>query len=365
MRYIDAQAIEDIAAGAAVLGTGGGGDPYIGKMMALQAIEKYGPIPLLTLDELDDDALVVPSSMIGAPTVMVEKVPAEGMVTQALNLIEQALGKKVAATMPIEVGGVNSIIPLVVAAEKGIPVIDADAMGRAFPEAQMVTFYLDGLPAAPTAMTDERGNGVVMYPVDGVMSERLARSVTIQMGGSASMCDYPLSGKQVKQSAIPGTLTLAQEIGALLRTARSQETSPVRMLIDKLGGFELFTGKTVDISRRTESGFTKGQATFDGIDDYRERRMTLGFQNEHLVALENGQPLATTPDLLAVLDKETGMPITTEGLKYGTRVSVVAIPCHPKWRTEKGIETVGPRYFGYDFDYVPVEQLVRKRGEQA
>lgn len=365
MRYLDARAIEDIAAGAAVLGTGGGGDPYIGKMMALQAIEKYGPIPLLPLEEVEDDVLIVPTSMIGAPTVMVEKIPAEGQVTKALELIEQTLGRNVAATMPIEVGGVNSIIPLVVAAEKGIPVIDADAMGRAFPEAQMVTFYLDGHSPAPTSMTDERGNGVIMYPVDGVMSERLARAVTIQMGGSASMCDYPLSGKEVKQSAIPGTLTLAQEIGALLRTARHQETNPVRMLLDKLNGYELFEGKTVDIRRRTEGGFAKGEALFEGIASCKNRSMTLCFQNEHLIALEAGQPLATTPDLLAVLDRETGMPITTEGLKYGARVSIVAFPCHEKWRTDKGIETVGPRYFGYDFDYVPVEQLVAKRGVQA
>lgn len=36
MRYLDEEAIENIAVGAAFLGTGGGGDPYIGKMMAYQ-----------------------------------------------------------------------------------------------------------------------------------------------------------------------------------------------------------------------------------------------------------------------------------------------------------------------------------------
>lgn len=46
MRYLDEQAIENIAIGAAFLGTGGGGDPYIGKMMALTAIKKHGPIKL-------------------------------------------------------------------------------------------------------------------------------------------------------------------------------------------------------------------------------------------------------------------------------------------------------------------------------
>jgi uncharacterized protein len=67
-----------------------------------------------------------------------------------------------------------------------------------------------------------------------------------------------------------------------------------------------------------------------------------------------------TPDLIAVLDAETGLPITTEGIRYGARCVVIGIPCNPKWRTAKGIETVGPKYFGYDVDYVPVEELVKK-----
>ena len=43
--------------------------------------------------------------------------------------------------MPIEAGGVNSLLPLALAARLGLPVIDADGMGRAFPELQMVTFH--------------------------------------------------------------------------------------------------------------------------------------------------------------------------------------------------------------------------------
>ena len=53
---------------------------------------------------------------------------------------------------------------------------------------------------------------------------------------------------------------------------------------------------------------------------------------------------------------ETGEPITTEGLRYGFRVAVVGIPCADAWRTEPGLALVGPRYFGYDVPFVPVEE---------
>ena len=62
------------------------------------------------------------------------------------------------------------------------------------------------------------------------------------------------------------------------------------------------------------------------------------------------------PDLIVVMDAETGGPITTEELRYGFRVVVIGAPCVPAWRTAEGLALVGPRYFGYDIDFVPVEE---------
>jgi len=359
---LNEQAVQYIAVGAAVLGTGGGGDPHIGKLMAMEAIRKYGPVRLLSPEDLEDDALVVPISMIGAPTVMNEKIPSIQQMIKPLDMIEKELGRKVSAIMPIEVGGGNSLVPVITAAEHNIPIVDADAMGRAFPESQMVTFYLDGIDCSPITMADERGNGVLMHAIDGVWEERMARAVTIQMGGSASICDYPVTGAQVKQSAIPHTLTLAYEIGKTLFESKELKQNPIEMLLKQLNGYALFQGKAVDIRRRTEGGFTRGEAIFEGTDAKKGRTMTLFFQNEFLLATEDGHSIAITPDLISVLDQDTGMPITTENLKYGARVSVVGFPCDPKWRSPKGLETVGPQYFGYDAPYVPIEQLAAEKG---
>lgn len=364
LKQLDEQAVQYIAVGAAVLGTGGGGDPHIGKLMALEAIRKYGPVRVLSPEELADDDLVVPLSMIGAPTVMNEKIPSVQQMAMPLDLIEKELGRKVTAIMPIEVGGGNSLVPVLAAAERGIPILDADAMGRAFPESQMVTFYLDGIDCSPITMADERGNGVLMHAIDGIWEERMARAITIQMGGSASICDYPVSGAQAKQSAIPHTLSLAYDIGKTLFESKDLKQNPIEALLEQLHGYALFQGKAVDIRRRTEGGFTKGEAVFEGTDACRDRMMRLFFQNEFLLATEDGKSLAVTPDLISLLDQDTGMPITTENLKYGARVVAVGFPCDPKWRTPKGLETVGPQYFGYDAPYVPIEELAGGKGEK-
>ena len=93
----------------------------------------------------------------------------------------------------------------------------------------------------------------------------------------------------------------------------------------------------------------------DGMGEFAGQGLLIEFQNEYLIARADGEYAATTPDLIAVVDSETAQPITTEALRYGMRVAVIAIPCAPQWRAPAALALVHPRYFGYDVDYVPVE----------
>lgn len=356
MRMITEQNINDLALGAAVLGTGGGGDPYIGRLLAIQAIRKYGPVKMLSLDEVGDDDMIVPAAMMGAPTVMVEKIPNGREIVAAFKALAGYLGRPIAAVTSIEAGGLNSIMPISVAAEMSLPLVDCDGMGRAFPEIQMVTYTIYGVSATPMAMADEKGNAALINTIDNRWTERLSRSITVDMGGSALIALYAATGKQLKELAVRGTMTYAEEIGRTVRTARQAEANPVEAVRRVTGGFGAFKGKVVDIQRRTVGGFARGEAHLDGLDEYSGSKMIVQFQNEHLVAMRDGEYVVTVPDLIAMLDADTGEPITTEGLRYGFRVAVIGIPCDSRWRTPMGLELVGPRYFGYDVDYVPVEQ---------
>jgi DUF917 family protein len=360
MREIHAEDMHAVALGAAVLGTGGGGDPYIGKLMAMQAIRAHGPVRLIDVDELPDDALIVPAAMMGAPTVMVEKLPSGTEIVDAFRALETFLGRKIDAVLCGEAGGMNSTIPFVVAAETGLPLVDGDGMGRAFPELQMVTFTLHGVRATPMTMADDKGNSILLETIDNAWTERLARSVTIDMGGSALISFYAMDGATAKRAIIRGTVGLAADIGDAIATARREKRSAIAATRELLNGIELFRAKIVDVERRTEGGFARGLARLEGIEDDAGRTFEIEFQNEFLIAREaadRGAPraLCTTPDLITLLDADGGEPITTESLRFGFRVVALGIPCDPQWRTDEGLGLVGPRYFGYDLDYVPVE----------
>lgn len=353
---VDAEALEDIALGATVLGTGGGGDPTLGKLMAQQAVRRYGPIPLLPLDEVPNDEWIIPAAMMGAPTVMIEKIPNGNEVVEAFRLLETRLGRRAIATLSIEAGGINSMIPMVVAASLHIPIVDADGMGRAFPEIQMVTPTLAGVAATPMALADEKGNRVLLETPDNFWTERISRAVTIQMGGSATIALYAMTGEVAKRALIPGSLSLERTIGHTVRRCHREKRDPIESLVRLLNARRLCVGKIIDVRRRTERGFARGEVEIAGTDRDAGRLFKISFQNENLVFWSNGQPRVTVPDLITVVDEQTAVPITTESLKYGLRVIVLGIPCHPRWCTPEGLALVGPRYFGYDIDYVPLEK---------
>ncbi|WP_433497847.1 DUF917 domain-containing protein [Sphaerimonospora sp. CA-214678] len=342
-----------LARGCAVLGTGGGGDVRAGAIAARRAIREHGEVPLIALRDLPDDALVLPLSGIGAPTVSHEMIHAEDEPVRIREEIERIFGRSPAAVMSSEIGGGNGVAPVAWAARLGLPLLDADAMGRAFPEVQMVSMYVAGIPADLVIMSDVVGNVVTIRPIDGLWSERIARAVCVASGSSALMADYILTAGECAGAVIEGTVSRAIAIGR----ATDGAEDPLAALCAELGATRLIDGKLTDLERRTTGGFARGTAVIEGTGDDRGRTLILEIQNENLVAVEDGRVLAMVPDLITVVDTRSATAIQTEGLRYGQRVTVLAWPCDPLWRTPRGLETAGPRAFGYDLDYLPVEKI--------
>lgn len=359
---IDVSMLEDLARGAAFLGSGGGGDPYYSRLLAQAAIEAHGPVELVPLDALADDAFVVPCGWIGAPTVSIEKLPNGEEPVAALRRLEALTGRRVDAVLPIEIGGGNGLAPILAAARLGLPIADADGMGRAFPQSEMAVFNIRGLSACPSVLTAACGALAVIETDDNLTHERMARGLSVALGGIAHMVEYPLSGAEAKAHAIGGSVTTAIAIGAAVRRARAARRDPFEVLFEALrdtglypAAGVLFDGKIVDLERRTEGGFSVGRAVIEGAGGH--GRMDIQFQNENLVARHDGAVRATTPDLITVMDRETAEAITTERLKYGQRVKVVAAAAPPMLRDPAALRFVGPAAFGLGTDFQPVESL--------
>jgi DUF917 family protein len=360
---IDLEHVDDLARGAAILGTGGGGDPYIGSLMLKQAIEDHGPVDLIDVEALDDDDFVVPFAMMGAPTVLIEKLPNGDEMLAALRTIERYRNRRAGAILCAEIGGINALLPLVLGARCGLPVVDGDGMGRAFPQLQMVTYHIFGVPLGPMAMTDEYCNTVLFECADANDVERLSRTLVAAMGGSSSNCLYTMEGRDAKRSMVRNTISLALELGRTVRQARTGG-DPFQAVLSYLRGTPyyqhcrvLFEGKTADLLRETKHGWALGRVVIEGLGSCVGRHLEIQFQNEHLVALEGERVRAIVPDLIAVLDAASAEPITTEGLKYGQRVKVLGISAAPIMRSAAALRVFGPQAFRLNAPFTPVETL--------
>jgi uncharacterized protein len=351
-RPIALEEIEQLATGAWILGTGGGGSPYHALLNMRKLYREGAVVRLLDPAALADDDDVAVVSFMGAPLVGQERFKDPRAIARAVRMMEEHIGRRFHAVMAVEIGGGNGLTPLLAAALLDIPVVDADAMGRAFPEAQMTSFAIRDLPCFPLTLADVRDNGVVVArAASWKWMERLSRKACTEVGSTAATCKAPRTGKEVKEAGILYTTTQAIRLGAAVQAARRAHRDPVEAILEAEGGRPLFRGKVRDVARRTTEGFLRGTASLEGLDGFAGQRFDLAFQNEWAIGWHDGVPRVTTPDLICVIDSVAGEAIGTETLRYGQRVSVVALPAPEILLTPKGLEHVGPRAFGYDLDF--------------
>ncbi|MFA6312470.1 MAG: DUF917 domain-containing protein [Sterolibacterium sp.] len=358
------QDIQDMARGAVFLGSGGGGDPYVGELFLRQQLAEGRHARIIDAAELADDAFVISIAGVGAPTVLIEHLVSKATLLRVLAHAEKFYGRKVDALISAEIGGANSMFPVALGAQTGLPVIDGDGMGRAFPHLEMTTFSVFGVKATPAFVMDDSGNTVTFDTINDRLAEDVVRAVTASLGSMAYGCFCPMTGAQVKRVAVLGTISQTIDIGRSIREGRDQCDDPFDGLLKCLNDPEhdrharlLFHGKITDVVHETRDGWHWGKVVIGNTADASDQ-LTIEIQNEYLVARRNGRTVTVVPDLISVLDAETAEPMTAEMLIYGQRVRVIGYSAAPIMRRPECLEVFGPRLFGMDEDFVPVEQLV-------
>lgn len=348
LRVLTREDLDALEIGSGILGTGGGGNPYQGKLLALEAMKEGYELKILATDKIEPDALCMSIGGIGAPVVGVERLREGREGVRCLRVMEELIRTSIDAVVCEEIGGANSMNPLVTAALGGLPILDCDGMGRAFPEMQMTTFSIYGHSSTPSVMCDLHGNSVIFsHAASEVWHERMARACVVAQGGGAMLATAPMQAHYVHQYAIPKSYTKAIALGEAVIKARKLQEDPIAAICALEGGRRIFNGKITDLKRHLRGGFAVGDIALAGFDEWSGETADVAIQNEFLIFRREGKVEVCVPDLIVLLDVDTGYPITTEMLRYGQRVAVVAIPCHDLLRTERALEVVGPSAFGY------------------
>ncbi|XP_067652722.1 uncharacterized protein [Haliotis asinina] len=390
--------LEAIVIGAGIFGCGGGGSPHIGRLRALAYMRKGKKIRIISPEKLyeqadSDNDLVATVAFMGAPLIIYEQLVSSNETTGAFRCMEDlyTIGgykdgilknsegaeiqmkdgrayienyqtrlaveqpKRIIAFMSAEIGGMNAIEPLLVAADLGLPVVDSDGMGRAFPELQMFCPYIYGVPAHPAALVDDRGTRAVMLQAPSPKHlENHFRDTVIGMGCAAGLSLSPLNKPTIMEKTVLYSVSHVWSVGNAVLRARVEKTSPIEAILKAERSFHILTGKISEVQRETSGGFNRGRVLIDGLDSFAEQTVLVEFQNENLVIFpldaekKAGKALASVPDLITMVDADTAEPIPTEKVKYGLRVAVLVLASPEILRTDQALRFVGPKAFHYD-----------------
>ncbi|QUH02137.1 DUF917 domain-containing protein [Saccharopolyspora erythraea] len=343
--------------GVSLLGSGGGGDTVTAAALLREQLTTQPGAVLTPVCDLPADALVAPVGVMGATPVFSEKLPDGTEIRAAVRAIEHWTRASIDALVSIEVGGLNGIMPLVAALDLELPLVDADLCGRALPRLNQFSVAAAGSGLAPAALAEPSGQTLVIAEASSADVERTARSVLSSAGGWAALALAPIPARELPDCAIVGTMSAALALGE--HALGIGESPHGDALAAATGGRVLGLGRVVEVSRRPgpgehgRAGFGRGSATIR--DHHTGSLLRLEMENEYLLAMHDGAPVASTPDVLAVLDRRTCVPIPCDTIRAGADVAVLQLPAPGFWTDPRRLPLLAPRAFGIDCDPILLE----------
>ena len=365
---LDSTALEDALVGSSYLGTGGGGSLAAARELIATDLAAGHSFAMLDVEQLDgDDRVACPyglASLAETSPEMQARLDAienkvEEPVQAAFEALEKHLGQKFAGVIMGEIGPLSLAEGLSIAARLGVPALDADTVGRAVPEINQHSGKVAGIPLPQIGAATPFGDEMVVETLgDPTRAEDILRSIAV-VSRECGVTDSPITGAQAKQAGtlVTGSLSLAMAIGKAVREAKENGSDPIEAGRAAGQGYLLFSGVVADFAWKDEDGFLVGTLDIAGTGEFAGQSFTTDIKNEHLVAQRDGAVVATCPDLISVIDVESADGIINPGYNRGQAVAVIGYRCDPLWRSEAGLAVFSPRYFGYDLDYVPIEQL--------
>jgi uncharacterized protein len=280
------------------------------------------------------------------------------------GVLSKYLGKKFNAVIRGEADG-DTINALLLASDLGVPIVDACLSGRARPETQQQIPTVNGIAASPAAYVTRWGDTIILEKaVDDYRVEDIVRAIAVASGGGTSGVMNAMSAADVKRGVLRGNLTQAIELGRTVRESVQAGKDPIEAILKMVHGYRLFHGVVIEDDSKGDRGFTWSDVTLTGIGEDAGHTYRVYVKNENVVTWLDGKPDATAPDFIQDLDSTTGdahVGPTLGAYRVGAEIVMIGWPADPQWRKPAGIELFGPRHFGFDFDYVPIEQLIERR----
>jgi DUF917 family protein len=348
----------------------GGGNPAVERERLYEDVDEGVRLGWQPLDAFnDDDVLVsvcysgsiVPESFedpderarkLGGPQVHLRPF------LPAVRLLEEHLAVKAAGLISIEIGGINTGAILDAAGRLELPLVDGDYAGRAIPELHATALHMHQAESLPFACVDRFDNRVLIVssPSD-AWTERIGKYLSLASLGIIACAFAALPVRAVRDIYIPGTISECLALGRAIREAREAGRDPVKAAAEAVDGYVLFQG-TVTARDWSNTGYMEGTQDIAGSGASAGHTLRIWYRNENHMSWLDGRPWVASPDLIEIVDPATGEPLVNTYIKEGQEVAVVGRRRRQQFDSPAGLETLGPRHFGFDVEFSGIEELV-------
>lgn len=341
LRAISAEHVDALASGATLLGSGGGGDVALGALLLRRMLEREGaePVPVIASDELPVDALVVHAGVGGAPDVLAERLVDPDDCARAVEAVVAQTGGRLAAVGVIEIGGLNALMGVIAAARLGVPVIDGDLMGRAFPRLDQATLTVAGHPIAPMALVGPLGDTVLVTRSSAAAAQALMVSSAAAFGGAATLAMFPTTAGTLVEHGVRRSLSVCVGLGRAFLAVDAD--APATVAAEQIGGRLLCEGRVDQV--RPREGRVPGSITL--IDRHTGGVVRVDHLEEYLAVTIDGRTVVSAPEVIVALDHRARCPIRTDEVRLGQSLALATLPALHDWPSEVAA-AVGPAGFG-------------------
>ena len=365
--------VRDFVRGCTFYGTGGGGSPHYGYGILSRALKEKKRIPIFDPDSISGDDWTVCAYGMGSiaprtPEILEEmrrlsltRVKVAYKLAEAIRDLEKFAKVRVKVIVPLEIGGANTPDPVATAAHMGITAVDGDySGGRAIPEIVQTAPHIAGKRMNPLSSVDEWGDRVMLADsVNNLVAEKIGKLISIlAFGNLAGNATYLLRGSQMKKLVTSGTASRAATVGRVIREARARGNEIAPEVVKATEGYLLFQGTITKKEDKDQDGYYWGSNEVKGTGEFSSHVFKYWFKNENHLTWMDGKLHVTSPDIICVIDSTTGEPITNPASKVGDRVSLIGYRSADRFRSPRALEVLGPRHFGVEAEYVPIETVV-------
>jgi hypothetical protein len=317
--------LEAFVLGGAILGGGGGGWIEEGRKLGRLSLER-GFLGLAPLSFFPGDALLLTVSAVGSPSAGSGLVEPDDYV-RAVELLVEKTKLEISGLISSEVGALGLVNGWVQSATLGIPAVDAPCNGRAHPLGLMGSMGLDRKKGfiscqAVAAGWGKRGKRFEAFfsgPVEEVSAAVLEASITA--GGLVAVARNPVPASYVEKNGAPGALRMAFQLGKRYLREGPLERR-IRRVINFLGSGYLVSARVKKRKLEREGGLDVGRVELASGS----RRLELVFWNEYMTLEEQGERLATFPDLIMTFETKIAFPLISAQLEKGQDVFLLAVP---------------------------------------